>query len=279
MISVVFRDRVAASGLFAVLGLSFFLTTPAGARSPPLTEVVVYADESYPPYSYLEQGQLKGIYPEIFRRAFEQMQGYSIQIKPVAWKRGLLLMEQGRGFALFPPYMRSQERPYLTYSDVVFYEETAVFCRADVATQKKRERWPDDFAGLRIAMNIGYSTGGQSFEEMVQKGLIRKDEGPGNRSNLLKLIHQRVDCYINDRMSIQWELRRIYADFPAYENLSAISDVMTISKEAAYLGISNRNAENFPFRQDFVLQLNQILQTMQSRGEIVKIAQRYRLQP
>lgn len=243
--------------------------------SVPATEVFVYADESYPPYSYIEQGQLKGVYPEIFQKIFSQMPGYSVRLVPVAWKRGLLLLEQGRGFALFPPYMRQEERPYMSYSDPVLTEETAVFCLSETAAVRKREQWPDDFAGLRVATNFGFATGGGKFEEMVSYHLQLKDEGPGNRSNILKLLHRRVDCYINDRLSVLWEMDRIYAEFPRLQKTVAITEMGTIRRENAYLGFTNLNPAQFPFKEDFVLQFNRVLRGMRERGEIAEILLRY----
>ena len=244
----------------------------------PVTEVLVYADESYPPYSYLEHGQLKGVYPEIFRRVFSQMPAYSVKILPVAWKRGLLLLEHGQGFALFPPYKRLEERPYMSYSIPVLVEETAVFCLTEVAAGRKRQQWPDDYDGLRIATNLGFATGGVQFEQMVSRGLITKDEGPGNRSNILKLLNRRVDCYINDRLSVMWEMGRLYAEFPALRSAPVVTEMLTIRQEGGYLGYTNLNASQFPFKQDFVMQVNRLIKAMQDQGEIAEIMARYHLQ-
>ncbi len=252
-----------------------FLFSLYPARLFAATDVVVYADESYPPYSYVEQGQLKGIYPEILKRVFELMPSYQIQIRPVAWKRGLALLESGQGFALFPPYFRSKERPYMSYSDPILLEETAAFCLAEVVTQKKRENWPDDFYHLRIAVNNGFAVGGSRFDEAVQKNLIQRDEGPGNRSNLLKLLNKRVDCYINDRLAILWELNRIYTERPDLEKNTRLIDMLTLNQEAGYLAYTNQQAQLYPYKTDFNEQFNRALLVLKKQGEIARIYQRY----
>lgn len=238
-------------------------------------EVVIYADESYPPYSYVEHGQLKGIYPELLRRVFELMPAYQVVMRPVAWKRGLALLESGQGFALFPPYFRPKERPYMSYSEVLMIEETAVFCHADIAQLNKREIWPDDFYQLKIAVNNGFAVGGARFDEAVQKNWLQKDEGPGNRSNLLKMLSKRVDCYINDRLAILWELKRIYAERPDLEKNARLQDVLTLNQEAAHLAYTNHNTQLYPFKADFNEQFNRALQELKRQGEIAKIYQRY----
>ena len=243
------------------------------ARAGDKTEVTVYADESYPPYSFVENGQLVGIYPEIFRTVFARLPHYRVQIRPIAWKRGLLLLETGQGFALFPPYRREQERPYMSYSEPVLTEQTSVFCRNSVIENKKRSHWPDDFSGLKIALNTGFATGGVQFEEAVRKGKIFKDEGPGNHSNILKLMLGRVDCYINDRLSILWELRHIQND--GSQQQESIVEVLALSEEPAYLGFTNVHPEQYAFKDDFVRELNAVLLSMQKQGDIQMIVNRY----
>lgn len=255
-----------------LFGLALFSSSVwANAR----LEVVIYADESYPPYSYVEQGQLKGIYPEILRRVFELMPAYQIQLRPVAWKRGLALLENGQGFALIPPYFRPKERPYMSYSDILLTEETAVFCASEVVQQARRELWPDDFYQLKIAVNNGFAVGGLRFDEAVQKNLLQKDEGPGNRSNLLKLLNRRVDCYINDRLSILWELKRIYTERPELEKQTQLVDAMTLSHEPAYLAYTTQLPQQYPYKADFNEQFNRALGELKRQGEIAKIYQRY----
>ena len=163
----------------------------------------------------------------------------------------------------------------MSYSESVLTEQTSVFCRRSVMDSKKRVHWPDDFFGLKIATNTGFSTGGTNFDEAVREGKIIKDEGPGNRSNILKLLLGRVDCYINDRLSILWELKRLQN--PAEPSLrpDSIVEVLALSEEPAYLGITNVHTDRYPFRDDFVRELNAILLNMQKRGEIQMIVNRY----
>jgi polar amino acid transport system substrate-binding protein len=247
-------------------------TAAAPPVIPPSIDVVVYADESYPPYSYAENGELKGIYPAIFAKAFERMPGYHVTIKPVAWKRGLMLLETGTGFALFPPYLRPQERPYMSYSEPVMAEQVSVFCSDRIAAQK-RNNWPQDFYGLRIGMNNGFLVGGEAFQQAVKDGKLSMDTSPGSRSSLLKLLLGRIDCYINDRLSILWELERIKAEGLYEEGSKKIIEVAPVRQELAYLGYTERDGGRFSYKADFNRQLNAVLLEMKKKGEIQKIAE------
>lgn len=60
--------------------------------------VVLYGDESYRPYSFVENGEFKGIYVDILTKAAQRLKPeYVIDLLPVPWKRGLLYVERGSG--------------------------------------------------------------------------------------------------------------------------------------------------------------------------------------
>ncbi|MCH8622402.1 ABC transporter substrate-binding protein [Undibacterium sp. TS12] len=255
-------------GMIVVMNLSLSVL----AADP--TEVTVYADESYPPYSYAENGEAKGVYPAIFVKAFERMPAYKVKIKPVSWKRGLMLLETGQGLALFPPYNRPLERPYITLSEPVLTEQVVVFCTENVMkTRKRLSAWPEDFYGLKIGINAGFSVGGDKYKKAVKESKLYEDQAPGNRSNILKLLLGRIDCYANDRLSILWEIERIKADGLYAEGSQAIVETVVISQELAYLGYTNRDNGRYAYKTEFSRLLNQVLTEMKKSGEVQKIVE------
>jgi len=44
------------------------------------TAVTVYCDNNYPPYSYVENGETRGIYVEVLTKAFSRMEAYEVTI-------------------------------------------------------------------------------------------------------------------------------------------------------------------------------------------------------
>lgn len=252
-----------------LLCLCCYGSLPTLAAEP--QEVVIFADESYPPYSYLENGELRGIYPAIFTKIFEQMPAYKVQIRPVSWKRGLMMIESGQGFALIPPYYRPQERPWMQYSEPVLTEQVTVFCNEAVLKKKHRTVWPEDFYGLRIGINAGFLLGGERFMQASKEEKLSIDTAPSNRSNLLKLLLGRIDCYLNDRLSILWEFERIKAE-DLYDNQKII-EALTINQENAYLGITDRDNGRYAFKNDFLKQLNAQILHMKKKGEIQRIVE------
>lgn len=236
--------------------------------------VTIFTDDSYPPYSYAENGQAMGIYPDIVRSADTLMAEFEIVLQPTPWRRGLKLLEAGRIFALLPPYYYPNKRPYIQpYSDPILDEEVVVFCQNKWLNRKNLTEWPKDFYGLKIGINDGFSVGGQAFWQAVNEKKFTVETANSNRVNLLKLRGDRIDCYINDHISILWELARLKRE-GAIENAN-FSIAAKLSIEQGYIGFTNQNLEQYPYQSKFVAAFNVALAELKSSGQLDKIVSRY----
>ncbi|WP_219114373.1 ABC transporter substrate-binding protein [Janthinobacterium sp. UMAB-56] len=241
----------------AALCLFLAVCGQAGAATP----LVIYGDADYPPYSYVENGQLKGIYTEIVREAAQSMPQYAVQLRPVPWKRGVLMLQTGDAFALYPPYSWRSERPYVRYSMPLLTEQLVVLCNLDVLARRKLQQWPADYAGLRIGVNAGFLLGDATQMATLRTEKVVLDTAKGTRANLLKLIRGRIDCYVSDRLSAQWELQRIRRAGPAGTPLPAIEETVQLSSQQGYLGFTERQPATHPYRDDFIAQFNAAIVT------------------
>ncbi|WP_420548558.1 substrate-binding periplasmic protein [Curvivirga sp.] len=237
--------------------------------------VTIVTDNSYPPYSYSENGNLLGIYPDILRMADEKLDGYHINLIPLPWKRALRETEKGTALGLLPPYYRPSERPFISrYSVPIYAEETVIVCREDVFRNTRRVFWPNDFHGLTIAINRGFEVIDRSilFENGVE--VITLESGDGNEVNLMKLTGGRVPCYANDRMSIEYGLQKLVEKKsikPAKADNIIFGPV--IKKEWGYVAYSRNN--NPSYKNDFIEKLDSIIIEMQQNGSIEKIVEGY----
>jgi polar amino acid transport system substrate-binding protein len=242
----------------------------AAAAAP--VPVAIYADDNYPPYSFVENGKLTGIYTRIIEKALERMPEYQLTLTPVPWQRGIVLLEKGAALALYPPYYRPLERPFLRYSEPMLTEQTAVFCNAVSYRRHSLKNWPDDYAGLRIGINAGFLSGGARFDAAVREGRLSVHPAHGSRSNLLKLLRGRIDCYINDRLSIQWELRRIRDSALVDSSYQPLTETTVVSTEQGFLGYTELLPQQYPYRRDFIDKFNHAIRAMRGSGEIDSIA-------
>jgi polar amino acid transport system substrate-binding protein len=248
--------------------LLFGASPPGRAGDIPVT---IYADAGYQPYSYADKdGGPAGLYYEIVKVAFARMKGYRIEIKPVPWKRGMAMLKNGSAFALFPPYMNLKEEPFTwPYSLPLFEEIVVAVCTKEVAA-KARPHWPEDFHGLTIGNNSGFLVGGDKFIRAVKAGKIKIEEASDTRTNILKLGLKRIDCYINDRISIRWTQNQLLRERKLAGPVGV--ETVVIATEQGFLGFTDRDQGKYPHKTDFLKQFNAIVYDMKRNGEIERIA-------
>lgn len=246
------------------------------AADPAPIAVTIYADAGYPPYSYVDDGKAAGIYAEIMRRAFARMPRYAVTIEPVPWKRGLALLASGQGFALYPPYRRTQERPWMTpYSEPVLEETVVVVCRDEVL-KIPRPLWPDDYVGLVIGSNSGFLGVGEAFRIALAQGKLAYEEAGTSQQNIMKLVAGRIDCYVNDRVSIFWEYERLRRrGAVSRSHVDVLVEGAVVSREYGYLGFGAGDDKRFPFRNDFLREFNDAIRALRGSGDIARIVEAF----
>jgi len=246
------------------------------ARSEILVTLLI--DANYPPYAYrTADGEAAGIYADILRATEPRLHGYRLKLQPTPWRRALAEVEAGRALAVVPPAMRPRERPYIgRYSAPLLVERVTVFCRQSLFANRARKQWPDDFQGLRFGTNLGSLAAGEAFWQAARSGLIEVEEAPGTRSNLLKMLRGRIDCFVFDRISVLANLSRMRREGLYDESKGeGIAEGPTLNLDTAHVGFSNRDQGRFPFKEDFASQLDTALETLRRSGEIERIVKRY----
>ena len=239
------------------------------------TRVEILADAAYPPYSWQEGEEVRGIYADIIREVTAAMNDYEVVLKPMPWRRGLSLVERGSAFAIFPPYYLPDARPYIwPYSQPILDEELVVMCGASVAANTPQARFPDDYNGLRFGINAGFTVGGDLFWQAVKEKQIDVEEVKSNRENLLKIVRGRIDCTVNDRISLLYELfKMIQGSQLAVTDMSLLKQGPVLSKEQGFLGYSRKG--EFPYKQAFIEQFDKELYLLKKRDGVRIIVERY----
>ncbi|WP_413704316.1 substrate-binding periplasmic protein [Pseudomonas sp. Pseusp16] len=242
-------------------------------------DVVILCDAGYPPYSYAEGDEAKGLYTDILRTAFTRMPEYNVHIRPVPWARGLAEVASGRAFALYPPYHRPSARPWMDFSRPILREKVVVFVRAELARIRPVEHFPFGYSGLRIGVNRGFmSIDDQDYQSMLATGALKQSYANDNRSNLARLYHGRIDVYINDRLSVQWELEQMQREGVFAQNdLNWLVEGPWLSGEAGYLGYTRLNASAYPYKPQFMQRLDKVLAELERDGSIERLTKNYDL--
>ena len=205
------------------------------------------------------------------------MPGYRVSIRPVPWPRGLAALEKGTAFALLPPYYRPVERPWMDYSRPILEESVVAFVRSELAQQRAIEDFPAAYAGLRIGLNRGFNIiAAPDYKRMLAAGQVQQSYASDNRTNLLQLKRQRIDVYINDRLSILWELQQMRdQDLLGNAGLDWLVEGPRLSSEHGHLGYTRLNPQAYAYKQDFMQRLDQVLLDLEADGSIARLAAHY----
>ncbi len=226
-------------------------------------KVTVYGDSNYPPYSYEENKEVKGIYVDILKKAFSKMAEYDVEIKTLPWKRGIHYVKSGKAVALFPPYFSEERTLWMNFSEPILQEQVIVFGKASKLEGKIK--WPEDFYNSKIGMNSGFNPttmAGEKFAKAIEAGRIEFDDSAvNNEMNLKKLQADRLDFYVTDKMID-------ISQFPS------IKRGIVVKNNDGYLGFT-RKYENFSFLPDFKKKFDAVIKEMKASGEISSILKKY----
>lgn len=228
--------------------------------------ITIVGDDAYPPYSFKEKGQVTGIYADIIQHALVSMKDLS-NITAMPWKRGLSGLETKGIDALFPPYLRPKQRPYMSYSTDILDETLVIVCNSKVS--ERLNNFPEDYKGIKLGKNAGFAPGA-TVEEAAKKKIIKLNEAKGMTANLKKLINNRINCYVNDRLSILYELKKM-ADRGEYDG-SSIVETHVLGIEKGYLAIHKDAGTEI---KTFLSKFNHAIEGMKSSGKIDEIIAQY----
>lgn len=115
------------------------------------------------------------------------------------------------------------------------------------------------------------------FSEEIKLAIADKKmlvwENKSTNANILKLQSQRIDCYLNDRLSIQYELLRLNkASELTFDDISESLIVMT---QSAHIGYSDSANDDFPFKSDFIQRMDSALTQIKATKQYENIIAKY----
>lgn len=232
--------------------------------------VTIEADASYPPYSFIERDEMRGIYIDLLQQAAHRLKpDYEVRFQPVSWNRGLLNLESGKSLALVPPYKTDQRQTFARFSTPLLRESIVLFCRPGLGLPALA-RFPDDFRGLTIGVNRGFSQG-ENMVRFFAQGLARKSEANSNEANLRMLAAGRVDCYASDRLAAHYTARQMRKTAP--DLVPVLQESAEVSGEMAYIGYSTLHP--FPEKAEFIRKMDAAIEAVKAEGELRRIIGRY----
>jgi len=237
-----------------ILVLALLLLLPAILQA----EKLLFVCELYPPYEYIDKGQIQGFEIEVIREACSRM-----QVDPVfrvyPWNRALYMIRKGQADAIFSLFKNGERLKFLYYpAQNISYERNIIIARQDFDTKISKV---SDLKGLSVGVISGY-TYGREFDGFDQMN----KEVCENPDNLLdKLIAGRMDvAVIND--FVFRDLRR------EKDNTAGLKVLCTISAEPLYVAFSKARG---PHLETVSKRFGDSLHEMKTDGTYRAILEKY----
>lgn len=249
-----------------------FLLTSLVARADE-AKLSIYVDNSYPPFSYLENDQLKGIYPEILRALQKGDNPLTFDIVPLPWQMGKRQLQQNKNAAMLGFYYQVKGHEFVqSYSVPVYKEEVVLICASEGAPNAAS--WPEDFRGKLVANVAGYSgwlRDNVRSDENTQ--YVNFLEVPDTSTALLMVLKGKLDCALFERHTYEFLLQQfLLAGRFDKRNDRHPFIAARISTEATYMGYSVALDECDKLDVcEFSKAFDQAIKTMKSNGRLADI--------
>jgi polar amino acid transport system substrate-binding protein len=266
------------------LRLSYFLLALFYCQSglswaKDVQQITILADDSFPPYSYVENNELKGIYVDIVKAAAILLKShYRVSLEGVPWQRALMSVKEGRVLGVLPPYKHIARRNYIwPYSLAIMSETVVAYCQNEInIIDYFSANSPLPLAPLNVGINSGYMIFSDEIQAAIDKDKMVVWENKSTGANLMKLQSKRIDCYLNDRLAIQYELLRL--NKARGLNFDGVSESLIVMSQTAHIGYSDSKNKDFGFKNDFIYRMDAALMEVKASAEYEKIIARY-IQP
>ena len=217
-----------------------------------------FATVEFPPYSFTEDGEVKGIQVDILKRILDDENiKYSFNVYP--FPRALALVTSKDRDFIFNFYKNPDRLKIFDYSDAFVDNPLVIFSKNEINFTGKIE----DLAGLTIGTMRGY-TYSPEFDKAVAERKITVDETESHETNFRKLAAGRIDIYIVERRVGEYILLKL-----------GLRDNFVINRtplitQTGFVGIEKTN----PNKQ-YLEVINKGLKRLRDSGEINKIYDKY----
>lgn len=220
----------------------FFVQPSAWAEDAYLSIVF----EDYPPYEYVEEGEVKGMNLDIIREAFKRM-GITPYFEPRPWKRAVFQLKSGEILALSSGFKTQQRKPFVYYPDAPLSMETnMVIVRAG---SNLKINSLDDIKPLTLGVVREYVYG-EPFDSLTG---VHKIKAQSSHQLLRMLLEGRMDAAIGNKAVFRYLARK-------QGKLDQIKFIYVVGREPLYLMFSKaRGAKADKLARDFGDTVNEMI--------------------
>ncbi len=245
--------KLAMPLLFIVL---FFVSD---GRTEPLTLVTM----DYPPYTFQENGGLKGFQIDITLEAFKRM-GQTVTIKIYPWARAIHMLKKGTADGLIGAYKTPEREQFMDYpqTPITFGTLSLFVLKGSSITFNGNLKELSDY---RFCVVRGFSYG-KTFDNAVKEGtIVHIRKAPSIEENIKAFLHLGLkSILISDKETCFYQLSRL-------DKVNQVRELpVKLEKIPTYIVFSKKRN-----RPTLVERLDKVLARMHSDGTIKAMIRRY----
>lgn len=182
--------------------------------------ILKVVSSDYPPYEYLEDGEVRGTHTAIIRQVLSEM-GYLPEIRIVPWARAEATIRAGTSDLVYSLTYSPERARHYHFTDPIGQARDVFF-----KLQERDIEWQelDDLAGLRIGLSAGYSYA-PSFMEWLEAGtaqVTRISQESPELTGLRMIAFGRIDLFICEERVCSYLIEQHLSEFPEFSKITAM---------------------------------------------------------
>ena len=248
---------------FSIRSLTLLLVITLASATSQAQDRLLLLTGKWPPYTSEELDGF-GVQTEIVTAVVREM-GMEPEYKFVPWKRGELMVKQGKAFAIFPYSKTDKRSEAFDFSIPIFYTATYLFYYKE-RTTPKQYKVLEELRSYTIGGVLGHSYVAQFEKAGLDTRLVQKD-----KQLIPMLWSSRVDLVAMDGINGWLEIKRLY---PEEIDGFATLDKSISGRSASRLMMSR----NYPGAAVLQQRFNKALQGIKFNGKYRAILDKYHVQ-
>ena len=242
-------------------------------------DVELLTEKSYMPYSYVEKGELKGIYVDLLNEAFALMPGYSLKLTPIDWSQAKKNIRDGKQLGLVGSYFHGHDLPYMYPYSIALGKETVVTVCHPSVFKSTNISWPEDYKGLLVGNVEGYD-GWLNYRVRSEEATknINFLEVPTSSIAFDMVKNARLDCILFDEAAYYFSTANLDTNALTSEGkqiLPILSSRLSVKLVHIAYSLQALKDNTFPYALDFQHALDVAVFTLEESGKADEIRKKY----
>jgi len=237
------------------LSILFFGSTVSAERK------LIFPNDPWPPFMLGKEGSesTEGIGVDLMRAIFDRIDGVSVQIPLVPWKRALNLVEQGKADAIPLLYKTAERELVMDFSDALFPSQDLVWYSKSYFPNGLEWQVTDDFIPYTMGVVTGYNYS-KEIDRAIADNIIKTVKVKNVKQLLTMLAGGRIDVAIANKVVGAALIKK------EFKNRNIVSMIKPIAEDSYYMAFSKKTSA-----RELLPKINKVISDLKAEGLIENI--------